>query len=322
MLAKQRTLIIHDGENGYIDDLRKNFTGHPFELCSNNETVIEAVLRVDPTIAFAFRSGQFPGPSHAPVLNSPNLRWFQSGGSGIDHLPHWNINKVIVTNTAGVSGKYMAETVTGAILMMNFGFPKKIENQRNQIWDPQDWKSLDQKIALIIGLGGIGSRVAKRLKSFGMRVLGVRNSLKPCKYVDALIPMSEIKDSLSQADYVCIHVPNTPSTHHLVNEDFLSAMNPSSRLINTSRGSQVDESALIIALNSGKIAGAYLDVFDTEPLPPTSSLWNTPNLIISPHVSDQIVGWEKNSAQFFSKNFERYLSGKPLINVCDPDQGY
>jgi len=322
MLVQQRTLIIHDGENAYIEDLRKKFPCHPFELCSNSETVIEAVLRVNPTIALAFRSGQFPGPSHAPVLGAPNLRWFQSGGSGIDHLPYWDIDKLIVTNAAGVSGKYMAETVTGAILMMNFGFPKKIEDQRNHIWDPQDWKSLDQKVALIIGLGGIGSRVAERLKSFGMRVLGIRNSPKPCKYVDALIPMSAIKVALSQADYVCIHVPNTPSTHHLVNEEFLSAMNTSARLINTSRGSQVDESALIVARNSGKIAEAYLDVFDTEPLPPNSSLWNTPNLIISPHVSDRIVGWEKNSAQFFAKNFERYLSGIPLINVCDPDQGY
>ena len=322
MLSPQRTLIIHDGQNSYIDDLKRQFSDHQFELNSINETVIEAVLRVNPTIALAFRSGQFPGPSHAPVLSAPNLRWFQSGGSGIDHLPYWDQDKLIVTNAAGVSGKYMAETVTGAILMMNFGFPRIIKNQRGHIWGPQDWNSLDQKTVLIIGLGGIGSRVAERLKSFGMRVLGIRNSLQHCKYVDALFPMSEIKAALSNADYVCIHVPNTPSTHHLVNEKFLSAMKPSARLINTARGSQVDEKALIAALNSGKIAGAFLDVFDIEPLPQNSPLWDTPNLIISPHVSDQVAGWEKNSAQFFAENFERYLCGTPLINVCNPDQGY
>jgi phosphoglycerate dehydrogenase-like enzyme len=322
MIVRQRTLIIHDGNNEYIDDLRKQFSDHQFDLCSESETVTEAVLRVNPTIALAFRSGRFPGPSHAPILSAPSIKWFQSGGSGIDHLPYWDFEKIAVTNAAGVSGKYMAETVTGAILMMNYGFPKLLQNQKNKIWDPKDWQSLDQKVALIIGLGGIGSRVAERLKSFGMRVIGVRNSTKSCKYVDELIPMSEIKFSLSQADYVCIHVPNTPSTYNIVNKEFLSAMKPSARLINTARGSQVDENSLIEALNTGEIAEAFLDVFDFEPLPQNSPLWDTPNLIISPHVSDQITGWEKNSALFFAENFERYISGIQLVNVCDPILGY
>jgi phosphoglycerate dehydrogenase-like enzyme len=206
--------------------------------------------------------------------------------------------------------------------MMNFGFPRIMRNQSNRVWAQQDWNSLDQKTALIIGLGGIGSRVAERLKSFGMQVLGIRNSPKPSKHIDKLIHMSEINGALSQADYVCIHFPNTPSTNHLVNKKFLSAMKPSARLINTSRGSQVDEKDLITALNSGVISEAYLDVFDTEPLPQNSPLWDTPNLIISPHVSDQTEGWENKSAQFYAKNFECYLNGKSLINVCDPDQGY
>jgi phosphoglycerate dehydrogenase-like enzyme len=108
MSTKQRTLIIHDGKNDYIKDLRNQFFDHQFNLCSENETVAEAVLRVDPTIALAFRSCQFPGPSHAAIFNAPNLKWFQSGGSGIDHLPYWDKDKLIVTNAAGVSGKYVA----------------------------------------------------------------------------------------------------------------------------------------------------------------------------------------------------------------------
>ena len=322
MPNQQRTLIVHDGPNGYIEGLKTQFPDHRFELCLENETVEDAITRVDPTIALAFRSGRFPGPAHIHLLNAPNIKWFQSGGAGIDHLPHWNKNALTVTNAAGVSGKYMAETVTGAVLLMNFGFPKFIEDQRNRVWDPQDWTSLDQKTALVIGLGGIGSRVAERLKSFGMRVLGARNSSNPCDHVDALIPMSDILGALPQADFVCIHVPNTEMTQNLVNKKFLAAMKPSARLINTARGAQVDESALIEALRAGQISGAYIDVYDKEPLPQNSPLWDAPNLVMSPHVSDQIAGWEKNSARFFGENFNRYLKDVPLHNICNPDHGY
>lgn len=130
-------MIIHNGKNDCIKDLENQLSGHQFNLCLENETVTEAVLRVNLTIGLAFRFGQFSVPSHA----------------------------------AGVSKKYMAETVTRAILMINLGFPRIIRGQRNRIWAPQDWDSLDQKTALIIGLGGIGSRVAERLKSYACECL-------------------------------------------------------------------------------------------------------------------------------------------------------
>ena len=127
MPSQQRTLIVHDGPNDYIEGLKTQFPDHRFELCLENETVEDAIIRVDPTIALAFRSGRFPGPAHIHLLNAPNIKWFQSGGAGIDHLPHWNKSALTVTNAAGVSGKYMAETVMGAVLLMNFGFSDKAE---------------------------------------------------------------------------------------------------------------------------------------------------------------------------------------------------
>jgi phosphoglycerate dehydrogenase-like enzyme len=322
MTSSERILIIHDGPHDYMDGLRERFPNLVIELCQDDESISDAIVRVDPTIAMSFRSGRFPGPLHAPILNAPHLKWFHSGGVGIDHLPAWDNSLLTVTNAAGVSGKYMAETVTGAVLMLNFNFPKHIENQRKRIWNQSEWISLDRKTALVIGLGGIGARVAERLKSFGMTVIGVRNSAKPSEHVDEQITMDDLITTLPRADFVCIHVPNTAATHHLVNAEFLSAMKPSAYLINTARGAQVDEPALIDALNHNRIAGAYLDVFETEPLPETSPLWDTPHLVISPHMSDSVIGWEFNSAQLFADNIERYLNGQPLVNLCDPDQGY
>ncbi len=322
MNQSERILIVHDGPHDYVEGLRQRFPDLMIELCRLDEEIPDALSRVDPTIAMSFRSGRFQGPLHAPILSAPNLKWFQSGGAGIDHLPHWDTDKLTVTNAAGVSGKYMAETVTSAVLMLNFGFPRYIEDQHHKRWHPKEWTSLDRQTVFVIGLGGIGARVAERLKSFGMHVIGARNSPTPCDNVDEQVPLSDLMMTLPRADFVCIHVPNTPATRHLVNAEFLSAMKPSACLVNTARGAQVDESALITALESGQIAGAYLDVFAEEPLPETSQLWDTPNLVMSPHVSDSIIGWEYNSAQFFADNIERYLKGEELHNICDPDLGY
>ena len=322
MTTNEHVLIIHDGPVNYLDGLRERFPDVPFDLCTQDETIPEALARVEPTIVLSFRSGRFQGPLHAPIVTAPSVTWLNSGGAGIDHLPHWDTSKITVTNASGVASRFMAETVTGAILMMNFGFPQYIEDKRAKVWNKNDWTSLEDKTALIIGLGSIGTDVAKRLKHFGMTVIGARHSAKPNDVVDGIVTMDNLKDALGRADYVCIHVANTPSTYHLVNADFLSAMKPTARLINTARGPQVDEDALLGALTTNQIAGAYLDVFKTEPLPETSPLWEAPNLIISPHVSDSVTGWEYNSAQFFADNLERRLKGESLHNICDPDLGY
>ncbi len=266
MSPPERILIIHDGPDDYLTALTERFPHLKIEMIGPDETIPEAISRVDPTIAMSFRAGRFPGPTQGPIFDAPNLKWFHSGGVGIDHLPQWDSTKLTVTNAAGVSGKYMAETVTGAVLMLNFGFPKHIQNQRQKIWEQKEWSSLDQKTALVIGLGGIGEKVAERLQSFGMYVIGARNSDKPSFSINEQINTTEIHETLPRADFVCIHVPNTSATRHLVNTEFLKAMKTSAYLINTARGAQVNDDALVDALQNKTIAGAYLDVFTEEPL--------------------------------------------------------
>lgn len=322
MAENETILTIHDGPQVYLPGLRQRFPKCNFHVCHDDEDIPAAVSRVDPSIVFALHGGRFKAFSHAPVLLAPNLKWLQNGGAGIDHLPPWDSEKTLVTNSAGISASFMAETVTGAVLMLNFGFPRYMDAQRRHDWAPHAWSSLSGKTALVIGLGGIGSRVAARMKSFSMTVIGVRNSDKPCPSVDEIVLTKDLPEVLPRADFVCVHVPNTAETKHLVDAEFLASMKPTAYLINTARGSQVDETALIDTLRTGAIAGAYLDVFEKEPLPSGSPLWDLPNLIISPHIADAAIGWENNSAQFFAENLERYLKGEPLLNVCNSAKGY
>ena len=209
-----------------------------------------------------------------------------------------------------------------AMLMWNFGFPTYLEQQRDRLWRQNSWVSLSQKTVLIVGVGSIGSAVATLAKSFGMRVLGIRNSLLPVNDVDEVFGLDDLYNVLPGADYVCIHVPLTDRTRHLIGRDEFQCMKSNAVLINTARGGVVDEAALADALVNKRIAGAYLDVFETEPLPKDSTLWDLPNLVISPHVSDSVANWQDRFIDFFMSNLERWQAGRQLLNTVDLDKGY
>ena len=323
MADQQRSvLVINDGPMAFLPDLRQAIPTCTFDVCRDGEDVPQALERVQPEIVFGLHGGRFPAFSHTAALDFPSVKWMHNGGAGIDHLPPWNPDQILVTNSAGVSSGFMAETVTGAILMMNFGFPQYFRQQQAHVWEKRPWTSLSSKTALIIGLGGIGSRVAERLSMFGAHVIGARKSSRPCDQVDEQILMDEVPDALPRADYVCIHVPNTDETQNMVDAAFLARMKPEAVLVNTARGAQVDEAALIIALQNKSIGGAYLDVFREEPLAPDSQFWDLPNVIITPHHSDAAQGWEIASARFFRKNLNRYLAKQQPENICDPQSGY
>ncbi|MEM7348351.1 MAG: NAD(P)-dependent oxidoreductase, partial [Chloroflexota bacterium] len=132
----------------------------------------------------------------------------------------------------------------------------------------------------------------------------------------------ELKQLLPEVDFVTLHVPLNDNTRHLIDAEAFTLMRNDAILINTARGGVVDEAAMLTALQTDQIAGAYVDVFEEEPLPKDSPLWDAPNLIISPHIADSIAGWERHFADFFAQNLERWLSGEPLLNVVDVERGY
>jgi phosphoglycerate dehydrogenase-like enzyme len=322
MTSKTQVLIIDDSAQPYLPALQERAPSCAFHGCHEGESVTEALERVQPEVVFGLHGGRYPAFSHAVALEHPSVKWLHNGGAGIDHLSGWDPARLTVTNSAGVSSRFMAETVSAAILMMNFGFPTYMEQQRQHIWEKQPWQSLSTKTVLVIGLGGIGRLVAERMRVFGAHVIGARRTARPCDAVDEQISMADLPEALPRADYVCIHVPNTAETQNLVDAAFLSRMKPSARLVNTARGAQVDEEALCAALRERRIAGAYLDVFRTEPLPADSAFWDLPGVLISPHHADAAEGWKSVSAGFFGENLTRYLEGRALQNICDPQSGY
>lgn len=320
--ANTRVLILHDDATHYYDELQKQFPRVTFRLCTCGSDVAAAVETVKPQIVFSWKGKALPGENQHAALTAPSVEWIQIGGTGFDHLGNLDDVRAVVTNVAGVLSPYMAETVIGAVLAMNYQLPTYIKQQSEGRWQKHLWKPLAEQTILIVGMGTIGRTVALRAKQLGMRVLGLRRTLQPDPSVDEMQTIDHLHAFLPQADFVCLHLPLTSESYRLMGAPEFALMKQSAILINTARGAVVDEAALVAALTNGQIAAAFSDVFVNEPLPPDSPLWEVENLVISPHVSDAVLGWEAMYADFFAQNLNRWLAGEALQNIVDLRQGY
>jgi phosphoglycerate dehydrogenase-like enzyme len=224
----------------------------------------------------------------------------------------------------------MAEHTMGLLLALARNFPDSTRHQdrthwgQQAIWDqPQLLTELSGKVLLIIGFGSIGRELAKRANAFDMRVWGVTRSGKgDTAHAEKLFSAQQLEEALPHADYVVIAAPETTETRHMIGAAQIARMKPGARLINVGRGSLVDESALISALESGALGGAALDVTSVEPLPPDSPLWKTPNLFITPHtsaVSDRL--WHRETALLMDL-LEHWFDGREMFNQVDLARGY
>lgn len=317
-----RALVLHDRPREYMDVLRQRFPAVAFAECTCADGVAGALARSDPQVVFSVKCSGLPGPVHRPALLHPSVRWIQVGGTGFDHLQPVTRDDVVLTNAAGVLAPFMAETVLGAMLMLNVGFPRYLAQQHERVWRMNPWSGLAGRTALVIGLGSIGRRVAAHARHLGMRVLGLRAGRGHVEEVDEMVAREHLPRALARADVVCVHVPLTADTRNLLDAEAFAHLKRGAILVNTARGGVMDEDALLAALEDGTLAGAHLDVFATEPLPPESPLWAAPNLVITPHMADAVSDWAARFAWFFADNLERWLAGEPLANVVDPARGY
>ena len=311
-------LIAHNEPDDFRDLLAARFPDVRFVYAATAPEVVRGLQEHDPEIVFSVKHPGYPGPAHAPIPHHPSVRWIQVGGSGFDHLAPWDAARITVTNGAGVLAPYLAESVTGAMLAHGCGFPNYAEQQRERRWRPVSFTPLRGRTLLVVGFGRIGECVARNAKALGMRVLATRATPAPHPAADEMHGPDALASLLAQADYVSLHVRLDAATRGLLSREMIAAMKPGAYLVNTSRGAVVDEAALIDALRSGHLGGAYLDVFETEPLPAESPLWEMRNVIITPHASDNIVGWPRRFAELFADNLERWRAGEPLLNVVSP----
>ncbi|HJM85045.1 MAG TPA: D-2-hydroxyacid dehydrogenase [Candidatus Marinimicrobia bacterium] len=262
-----------------------------------------------------FVGWQFPLENLAQ--RAPKLKWIHIWGAGIEHLLplDWLPRGVALINNSGVHAPKAGEFMVMAILMLNNRIPTLVTSQHQAHWNEIFSTCVADKTLVIIGVGQMGGTAARRAKELGMRVVGVRRSGHPRRYVDEMYVPGELDKVLPQADFVLISIPLTRETENLIGRRELDLMKPQAGLINLSRAQVVDYDALAEKLHKGELSGAVLDVFDPEPLPSESPLWKTPNLIITPHVaSDDWDQYMPLTLDLFFNNIRRFFADRPLLN--------
>ena len=311
-------LIVYDRPKDFAPMLAAAFPTVSFDYATRPQEIQPTLERCRPEVVFSIKHTDFPGNTHRPIVSFASVRWVQVGGSGYEHLLPWDSARLTVTNGAGVLSRYLAETVTGAMLALNGGLFAYFDRQRQKIWQPNPFRPLCEQTLLVVGLGSIGGQVAANAKALGMHVMGIRRRPEPHPAADEVFGPDRLEEVVGRADVVSLHVRLTDQTRHLFDRRVLAAMQPEALLINTSRGPVVDQTALAEALGSGHLKGAYLDVFDREPLPADSPLWHLPNVILTPHAADCVTDWPRKFADFFGANLRRWIDGRPLLNLVVP----
>jgi phosphoglycerate dehydrogenase-like enzyme len=258
---------------------------------------------------------------------APKLKWISFWASGLDGrlTPDMKTRGLLVTNAAGIHGPNIAEHIIGYMLMFTrrFGTYARAQHAHTWVHHEEPAEELSGQTLGIVGLGATGRALAVRARSFGMQVLATKRDIgSGGDVVDELFTPSQLATLVRRSDHVAITAPYTEETHRLFDEQMLASMKPTAYLYNTSRGTIVDEAALITVLREGRLRGAGMDVFETEPLPSDSPLWDMPNVIVTPHAAGFTPYYFPRASELFADNLERYLDGRPLENLYDWNLGY
>jgi D-2-hydroxyacid dehydrogenase (NADP+) len=272
----------------------------------------------------AFFSGDvFPDHSRqffSAARKAARLKWLHVFNVGVDHPIYTEMIErgVRLTTSAGSTAGPIAQTAITGLLALARGFPRWLAAQRSHQWNPERKtppRDLRGQTAVVLGLGKIGSKIARLARALGLKVIGVRRGPRRAEDpVDELHPPAALSDLLPRCDWLVIACPLTPETRGLVDDNLIGRLPRGARIINVARGEIVAEQALIGALRNGHLAGAYLDVFETEPLPPESPLWDMPNVLITPHNSAAAAGNDERVLAIFLDNLGRWHRGEALVN--------
>jgi len=308
----------------HVDDLRTRFPHVTFLHSTTRGSDIELAREADAAFALAL--------SKEAVNRATQLQWLHCSGHAVGHFPLADLaaRGIVVTNSRGVQSVPIAEHVLACLLALARRLPQTMRDQQERVWRPNvlvgeasPWLLAGRTMG-IIGVGTLGEAVAVRAKAFGMRVIGLRRH--PARGVprgfDAVAGPDDRERLLAEADVIVIAAPLTPETDRLIDAAAIATMKPGAIVINVARGQLIDEGALADALETGRLGGAALDVFTTEPLPPNSRLWAMPNVIVTPHNSGFRTGHFEAVIDLFAENLKRFERGVELLNVVDLQRGY
>lgn len=288
----------------------------------NYDHVLGELPDADILVGFSLRREQF--------ALAKKLKWIHATAAGVGQLmyPELRESGILLTNARGIHSVPMSEHILGMLIAMARRFPDASRFQQAAHWAQQEiWNGkpgeLNGKLLLIVGFGSIGCALARLVQPMGMRVWGMtRSGRGDAQLVERILPSTELRNALPQADFIVLAAPETSDTRHMIGGKELALMKPTAYLFNVARGTLVDEAALVAALRARAIAGAALDVAEEEPLPPESPLWKLDNIFITPHISAATENlWPRQEALLL-ENLERWFDGRELLNRVDLQRGY
>lgn len=259
-------------------------------------------------------------PYAAYLAACPDLKWIHNPFSGCESLLAETALKergVLLTNSRGIHGIPMANHVLGAMLYFARRFDIARANQPGAKWDRFMGDELDGKTLGILGMGQIGRAVAQRAKAFNMTVLGCKRRSEEIPFVDEVITNDRMDEVIARSDYLVMLTPASPETYKLMNADKFAKMKPGAYFINVGRGQTVDNDALIGALQSGRLGGAFIDAYDPEPMPADCPLWTMDNVLITPHVAADSPMYMTRMTELFLENAGAFLAGDALKTLVE-----
>lgn len=261
-------------------------------------------------------------PSQIPL--GQRLKLIQVQSAGVDHMlsPELTQSSARLCTASGIHSETIAEHVLGMMLSLVRGYAAHIRNQQKRVWKPMEPELLHGKTLGIVGFGAIGQAIGFRARAFGMRVIGMRKTPSPSPAAHEVWADDRLDELMPLVHHLVLAVPLTNETRGLVNGGRLELLQRGAFVYNIARGDVIDEAALTALLASGHLGGAGLDVFEKEPLPECSPLWDLPNVIITPHCAGSMPDYRERAFKIFLENLERFTQGKDLLNEVDKRAGY
>ncbi len=287
-------------------------------FCGSDEEREKGLASAEVFVAWRF-------PKENLAARAPHLKWIQLTGAGVEHLMplDWLPPGAVLTNCSGVHGPKVAESAMLALLCLHANIPGMMSDQRANRWGQRHSSLIDGKTVVVVGTGGLGSAAIQSARRLGLKVIAVNRSGEPHKLAERTVKIGKLKSVLPKADFLFLTPPVTAATRGMIGKAEFAAMKKGGAIANFGRGALVHEPALIDALKSGHLSGAFLDVFAQEPLPANSPIWDVPNLFVSPHVlADDGENYMPRNYDLFLRNAKRFLAGKPLMNRIDPTLEY
>ena len=315
-MNRREAVVLVDTAFGEQDEARvRAIAGAKVEFCPDRQTLED---RIDTAQVVA------GSVSPSALGRARRLEWVHSWAAGPDSAlyPEMVASPVVLTSSKGNGAIPLAEHAIWLMLTLNRGALRWIKAQEEHCWDRFTHAELNGLTCGIIGLGHSGRDLAGKARAFHMTVIGMRRSQTPVPEVDELYPPERLHDFLARSDVVVVTAPRTAETAGLLGEAEFRVMKPTALFIVFSRGGIADDAALLRALREGWIAGAGLDSFGQEPLPPDSPFWTAPNTICTPHNGATTAATRQRGIDIFVDNLERFVSGEPLRNVVDKRAGY